>query len=259
MRLSPFLFSQNIATDNAINTIQCIHQLIGKINDVVDYVNSLELDSNQYTDTKIEELKNMLEVEIDSLDVVLKQYTDNSISTLSEDTDNKITLLYEYVDNHVESIFTTITNLNAELRQYVKAEDDKIYVKIDEVYNKLYDLILNGNSIVFSPLDGILKNLQLCFDDVTKMMQRVNSVTIGELEELWLGESVKINDILNSTDIFKNRASMRIIDLMLDTYNWLSWIMVNAGTPDAEPIIPSYDNYFVPIKTLICKDDAWQD
>lgn len=173
MRLSPFLFSQNIATDNAINTIQCIHQLIAKINSVIDEVNSIDSKANDYTDSKITILRNSLESEISQLEHELKEYTISNVNSLNTD-----------ITNRISTIYATINNLRTELKSYSDINDSKLYVHIDEVYNELVDLIKKGNAIVYSPYDGQRKNVEDCLYDVARMIQFNTSLTLDEIEIL---------------------------------------------------------------------------
>ena len=60
MRLTPFNLTQNISVDNALSTIQVIHQLIAKMNNVVEELNNIDSTANSYTDSEIEKVKSII-------------------------------------------------------------------------------------------------------------------------------------------------------------------------------------------------------
>ena len=56
---------QPSAIDNALSTMQIIHKLISKINDIVDIVNNIDSKANEYTDKQIRILIDKIENEFD--------------------------------------------------------------------------------------------------------------------------------------------------------------------------------------------------
>lgn len=173
MRLTPFILSQNLSIDNALSTIQVIHQLITQVNKVVEYVNQIDITANDYTDEQINKLKteiNQLEKDLKSYtDVALdtsKTYTDDALDTAKTYTDSAFNELKDKVIDDVSNIYRSISNLDASLKIFVTNEDSKLKVALDEAYNSLVKLINEGNTLVNSPVDGRSKSIQQALNDI---------------------------------------------------------------------------------------------
>ena len=72
MYLTPFMLTQNIALDNALSTIQVIHQLINKVNDVISELNNINVTANDYTDDQIRKLTEKIDSDLTALEKTLR-------------------------------------------------------------------------------------------------------------------------------------------------------------------------------------------
>ena len=190
MRLTPFNITQNISIDNALSTIQVIHQIITKVNNVVDYVNNLELNANNYTDEQIKILNDKIEKELSDLENTLKTYSDNLNDNMKLYVDKQDRFIIDLLSSSMVTIREEIKKVENALRLYIDTEDSKIYVKIDEIYKELYDLIINGNDIIYSPVDGFLKSTKDAIQDLTHVLQIKNGIDWNTFESLCSGENV---------------------------------------------------------------------
>lgn len=190
MRLTPFNITQNISIDNALSTIQVIHQIITKVNNVVDYVNNLEINANNYTDEQIKILNDKIEKELSDLESTLKTYSDNLNDNMKLYVDKQDRFIIDLLSSSMVTIREEIKKVENDLRLYIDTEDSKIYVKIDEIYKELYDLIINGNDIIYSPVDGFLKSTKDAIQDLTHVLQIKNGIDWNTFESLCSGENV---------------------------------------------------------------------
>lgn len=190
MRLTPFTLTQNISVDNALSTIQVIHQIITKVNNVVDYVNNLEIDANAYTDEQIKALNEKIEKELLELETTLKTYSDTLNNNMKTYVDDRDRVILDLLSSSMVTIREEIQKVEKALRLYIDTEDSKIYVYIDEIYKELYDLIMNGNDVIYSPVDGFLKSTKDAIQDLTHVLQIKNGIDWNTFESLCSGENV---------------------------------------------------------------------
>lgn len=200
MRLTPFNLTQNISVDNALSTIQVIHQIITKVNNVVDYVNNLETNSNKYTDEQIANLLEQLETNLTTLENTLKLYVDNKVDNLKSYVDNENNDIKSLIDNKVEKIYTDMNELENSLRLYIDTGDTNLKVYINDIYKELYDLIMNGNDTIYSPVDGFLKSTKDALYDLTHVIQIKNGIDWNTFENLCSGDSVDMTGYTKPND-----------------------------------------------------------
>lgn len=183
-----FMLSDPLSLDNALTNTQIIHKLITHMNEVVDYVNNLNITANQYTDEQISRLNDLLTNYIDTsiknvnqtiteLEKTLKKYTNKKDKEAREYFDYKIRLLEEKLTNDIKKLRNDMNRLLDELRDYVDLKDSEIYKKIDDVYNELLDLIKNTPIAVYSPVDGMLKNINDTLYDMINVHQQMYGIT----------------------------------------------------------------------------------
>ena len=172
---------QPSAIDNALSTMQILHKLITQINTIIDEVNSIDSKANEYTDEQIKILKNFLVNKIDT-DI------ENTVKTLTEYIDNQdeknYSILNKKIDDVIKQVYVDIAKLKSDLTLYIDDNDNKIKVIINEVYEELYNLIKNGNDIIYSPVDGNLKSTKDVIVDVMNIIQQKNGVNWKTLQEL---------------------------------------------------------------------------
>ena len=172
---------QPSAIDNALSTMQILHKLITQINTIIDEINSIDSKANEYTDEQIKILKDFLVNKINT-DI------ENTVKTLTEYIDNQdeknYNILNTKIDNVIKQVYIDIAKLKSDLILYIDDNDNKIKVIINEVYEELYNLIKNGNDIIYSPVDGSLKSTKDVIVDVMNIIQQKNGINWKTLQEL---------------------------------------------------------------------------
>lgn len=162
MYLTPFMFSQNIALDNALSTIQVIHQIISKVNGVIEFVNNLEVNSNKYTDEQIELLHGIVKDELSEVESNLK----NLIKTNSNDIAN--------IKSELVELHSTIKELNEDIKSntdLIFSNYNVLILKIAEL-KEYIDSAINGLTVkVFSPVTGYRTNIQTALNDIFNLYQ----------------------------------------------------------------------------------------
>lgn len=261
MRLPTFILSQNLSIDNALSTIQVIHQLITQVNKVVDYVNQIDITANDYTDKQINKLKTeikQLEEDLKAYtDVALdtsKSYTDDALDTAKTYTDSafnnatvKIDELKDKVNDDVAKLYSTISDLDETLRSFITYEDSKLKVAIDEAYNSLVKLINEGNTLVTSPVDGRSKSIQQALNDIFNLIKiDVGCITLKFAKKMFSNDlSVQGPDNNNlyfgniTLGDFKNSTYYNVTSIYL---NFSSYVNGNSPQP----------NYFILHNRLDC-------
>lgn len=172
---------QPSAIDNALSTMQILHKLIIQINTIIDEINSIDSRANEYTDEQIKILKDFLVNKINT-DI------ENTVNTLTEYIDNQdeknYNILNTKIDNVIKQVYIDIAKLKSDLILYIDDNDNKIKVIINEVYEELYNLIKNGNDIIYSPVDGNLKSTKDVIVDVMNIIQQKNGINWKTLQTL---------------------------------------------------------------------------
>lgn len=219
MRLTPFNLTQNISVDNALSTIQVIHQLISKVNNVVDYVNDLEIDANTYTDEQIKLVKEEFNI--------VKTDLETSITNLGNILKGDINVNSE----HISELNGKLLLIDSELDK-INDRIDSIYILMDTNYKALI-LLINQlkeyvNSVikeltvkVYSPVTGHYMNIQDCLVQIMNLYQMdFGNITLSYLNKLFK-QSVYISDItLNISDIkFSNLKNLRTNAIYFNLYH----------------------------------------
>lgn len=216
MYLTPFMLSQNIALDNALSTIQVIHQLISKINDVIDGLNNINVTANEYTDEQIKKLAMKIESDLKSLETTLKAYSDKSIDDLKNYTDENVEDLRNEYKVEVAKLHNDIIELETTLKTYSDLGDSNLKVYINSLYDELLNLIKNGNVLIYSPVDGDLKSVKDVIFDLANIIQQKNGVNWQTLETLCkanysLAGYTKIN---SDYDMYYKGGEYAVIDYL---------------------------------------------
>lgn len=187
-KLNRFYLTQNISIDNALSMNQILHQIINQMNEIVDHVNNLELDANQYTDRKILELKNQIEEQLSTLEQTLKTYTNNAIDNYNSDV---ITPQLNSILNNIHELDERLNNRISHevevLNHRINSVESSLIVLINDTKEYLEDLIKKGNSYVYSGVSGMLKPLQEVISETTNAFKQMLSYdwnTIKKLSEV---------------------------------------------------------------------------
>lgn len=216
MYLTPFMLSQNIALDNALSTIQVIHQLISKVNDVIEELNNINVTANDYTDEQIKKLTLKIDTDLNALEKTLKAYSDTGIENLKEYVDTDIASLRSDFNTIILNIRTEIQLLEKSLKAYSDLGDSNLKVYINSLYDELLNLIKNGNNLIYSPIDGDLKSVKDAIFDIANIVQQKNGVNWQTLETLCRADYsltgyTKIN---SDYDMYYNGGEYATIDYL---------------------------------------------
>lgn len=219
---------QPSAIDNALSTMQILHKLITQINTIIDEINSIDSKANEYTDEQIKILKDFLVNKINT-DI------ENTIKTLTEYIDNQdeknYNILNKKIDDVIKQVYIDIAKLKSDLILYIDDNDNKIKVIINEVYEELYNLIKNGNDIIYSPVDGNLKSTKEVIVDVMNIIQQKNGINWKTLQELCTrGTGVTYDSWFNklkNLSIFNNWNSLAFYTCMCLNES----LTTTSGTP----------------------------
>lgn len=219
---------QPSAIDNALSTMQILHKLITQINTIIDEINSIDSKANEYTDEQIKILKDFLVNKINT-DI------ENTIKTLTEYIDNQdeknYNILNKKIDDVIKQVYIDIAKLKSDLILYIDDNDNKIKVIINEVYEELYNLIKNGNDIIYSPVDGNLKSTKEVIVDVMNIIQQKNGINWKTLQELCTrGTGVTYDSWFNKLkilSIFNNWNSLAFYTCMCLNES----LTTTSGTP----------------------------
>lgn len=178
---------QPSAIDNALSTMQILHKLITQINTIIDEINSIDSKANEYTDEQIKILNDKIENELIELEKTLKEYSDTLNNNLKTYVDKQDKFILDLLSSSIVTIREEMNKLENKLKLYIDTNDSKIYVYINKIYKELYDLIMNGNDIIYSPIDGFLKSTKDVIQDLTNVLQIKNGISWNIFELLCNG------------------------------------------------------------------------
>lgn len=230
----------NLSVDNALTSQQIIHQLITKLNELIEYVNDLNVnfiaDANRYTDSKVSELSAKTSKDISNLDSKLqsdiKKVTDD-LKSLSKETtkltEDAIKHSREYTDINVEELNKKIKEITANIEDALKQSmlytDDNIKVvnhEIELLYNHLEELAKNSFASV-SMLDGSIKKNTDCFYDMLHVFQRGHTPTLDQFISM-------ATYFIPSNNPNDKALLPTNIDTLLETCNEDYWTDYRVGT-----------------------------
>lgn len=205
MYLTPFTLTQNIALDNALSTIQVIHQLISKINDVITELNNINVTANDYTDEQIRKLTEKIDSDLTELENTLKAYSDAGVSNLKEYVDTDVANLRADLNTAVTNLKADIKLLERDLKLYSDVGDSLLKVYINTLYDELLEIITNGKNLIYSPVDGGFKSVKDAIFDMANVVQQKNGVNWKTLETLCNNEEYNLtgfNKVNNNYNIY---------------------------------------------------------
>lgn len=195
----PYMNTLNLSVDNALTSQQILHQLITKMNELVEYINTLETtfikDANKYTDDKFKDINNVIakgDYELQEQIISITQDLVKIRTEIKTETDKAILKAREYTDISTELIEEKIKTLSARVEDVL--EESKIYTddnirivnrEIELLDDKLMKLASNSFASV-SVLDGEIKKNTDCFFDMLHVFQTRNGVTLDDIIALMM-------------------------------------------------------------------------
>lgn len=194
MRLTPFNLTQNISVDNALSTIQVIHQLIAQMNNVVEELNNIDSTANSYTDSEIEKVKTI----ISSLESELK--------SLIETNSTDIALLQgaiNVIESRLEELNSYVDSKNLEILNLVNTNYKTLCALYSAFKNEVIELLNANEPVVTNPTNGLKDKLSKCLLDVYTV-NRVNTL------DLSISSAKKIGDIYLDTNDNNKLNTMQV-------------------------------------------------
>lgn len=170
---TPYMWSDNLSVDNALSSRQIIHQLITKINELVEIYNALDVDVDTKIDSKLTKELNDLERELTS-----------AIQKAFEQATDQTDLVEQRFDIKIKKLTrdgkATILALEDELKAYTDVKVLECNTKIMELYSE-FDKLAKNSFASISPLDGTLKSNRDCFYDMLHLYQRGRQLTLDQI------------------------------------------------------------------------------
>ena len=176
MRVTPFTLQQNIATDNAFSTVQVIHQLKAKIDEVIDVVNNIETDAHEYTDAKVSELREYVMTQFAGLEEQFDNLSDNvsewygllvetsaTVSELQTRVTTEVSRLDAKIDADKLELLTALRASIDLIENYVDAEIERLFEYVDQ-------LIKERTAYAYSIWDGQKKPIEKVLEDFGRMI-----------------------------------------------------------------------------------------
>lgn len=156
----PLEFSQSLTTSEWLLAIQ------SKVNEAVEYVNSIEGVANSYTDEQIKIIDSRIVAEVETLRLLIA----GAKMECNKYTDEECRKIVEIVDNHVENL----RNLLSE-REHI---DEQQNTRIE----RMEDILKSGSQSVICPTCGTTTSIQEALYHIYNAI-RV-TVTWEDIEEL---------------------------------------------------------------------------
>lgn len=156
-----FFPNQNISVDNAFSTIQIIHQIITKLNDVIDYTNNLDLSANNYTDEEINKLNASLTKAINDLDIKLSNLIRGNVTNIN-DLNIKFSSELTQVNSELDKVNTDLTNLSA----LTNANYQSLLLMINNLNTLIDEFNYFDEPKIYSPLSGKKINIQNAINEL---------------------------------------------------------------------------------------------
>lgn len=227
-----YMNTLNLSVDNALTSQQIIHQLITKMNELVDRVNNLNIDflndAKSYTDSEISKINSKINKEISK---ITSDLTKIDLKITSE-VNTCLINSKEYTNIKVETLNEQIKELNTRINTVLK--DSKAYTdkqihlldrQIELMNLKLEELAKNSFSSV-SMLNGATKNNTDCFYDLLKVFQRGHTPTLDQIID-WFTFFIPSNSPFD-TEIVPSSLDDMLHNANSDYWNTDSWKPVNV-------------------------------
>lgn len=191
MRLTPFNLTQNISVDNALSTIQVIHQLIAQMNNVVEELNNIDSTANSYTDTEITKVKSI----ISSLESELK--------SLIETNSTDIELLQgaiNVIEHRLEELNIYVDSKNLEILNLVNTNYKTLCALYSAFKNEVIELLNANEPLVTNPTTGLKDKLSKCLLDIYTV-NRVNTLDLSIYSAKYIGNISLSGNTLNTMQV----------------------------------------------------------
>lgn len=234
---TPYMWSDNLSVDNALNSRQIIHQLITKINELVELYNNLDIEVDSKIDSKITKELTGLENELS-----------NAIQKAFENSTDYTDLTEQRLNDKIEKVSkdgkNAILTLESELKEYTDTKVLEVNTKIMELYTE-FDKLAKNSFASISPLDGSLKSNRDCFYDMLHVFQRQNGITLDDIIALMAFMS-PINYPFDKNLIPTNMDQMltfsRVNDAIIRVPSNPTTTDIARMLSDANAVLPTWGN-----------------
>ena len=181
--------------DDSLSYMETLSKTVSKVNEVIDYAESILESAMDYTDSEISALKTTLDAKIAALQSEMSvfktevyAYIDENQDEFEEEVRALFTAQKSAIDEEFSTLSTSVMNLVSTLSDtintletYVKTQDDDIRASIVNYHNQAIEyidsqvevleqeiqaIVLESVTKVIDPCDLETKNLQDCIDNM---------------------------------------------------------------------------------------------
>lgn len=181
VRLEPFPFS----VGQKLTTTEWLFAIQAKVNEAINYVNSIDLKAIEYVDGVADNIRKETEESIN----VIK----NNLDFLSNTVNDNLAKCKNYTDLEVTKVanklVTTVEIISSHLNTLTR-KDLELEKDISDLRNLL------TNDMLFCPCCGVLQNVQTCFThiyDLFRASETWESFENSINGETWESFEIKVN------------------------------------------------------------------
>lgn len=154
--------------DKSISLLEKVHYITARINQLIDYVNELETNANDYTDEKIAGLKAELLSRIQTIQYQIDQIN-YRIDNIGNDWDIK---LKRQFDTLIDILSLSQNKQNIEFKYL-----------LDDLRRELISMLEFGFPVI-DPTTGKTTTVQVALDNMYNVLRAKFSITVGEYRPL---------------------------------------------------------------------------
>lgn len=162
-RILPVTYTDSISPYDQMCKIQ------DKINEVIEALNNINVDFENYVNQKINELKTyvdsenqkqtiLLENEINEVDGKLSTFIETTYAEFVTETGQKFTEVYEEISKRIFEVYTYIDNADNSIKQLIAVEIEKLKKYVDES--------ILGKILIFNPTTGYKESIDKVVNDI---------------------------------------------------------------------------------------------
>lgn len=163
--------------DNSLSYYEVLCQTINTLNELIDEVDNLRQNTNDYTDAEIKKLRDYLDSQIAIVTNYINQlraYVDSENETLRFELTTEMLKKIAEVEQLINNFYNELTATVTSLRRYVDMQDTLIYDAINAAVEKLekeIQEIVIGNITVINPINNTMESLQNTLDSMYKNLR----------------------------------------------------------------------------------------
>lgn len=218
-RIAPFRFwCQKIlplSYDDSLSYYEALCKISGKMNEIIDMVNSYKEEYISYVNEQIENLKRYVDENDEELNHLILELHDQAI----QHTNDSVLNLKNEVYSDIEKINHELSVMKLFIIADQNRQDKDIERKLKRLYQDVEKLLKKVNGMVINPVFGGLTSIQQALDDIYNYL-RYDAFTCFEFDgmnetcEYW--DSLKFTayefDLYGSRKYGKRRCDCYMFD-----------------------------------------------